>query len=71
MLVLSRKMHERIIIGQGIEVTVLAISGNRVCLGINAPPEVAILRQELERDANDVSFRPQGSRSEAASQVLE
>ena len=47
MLVLSRKSHEQIIIGQGIEITVLAIRGNRVRLGINAPPEVPILREEL------------------------
>ncbi len=48
MLVLSRKTQERIIIGEGIEVTILGISGNRVRLGIKAPPEVPILREELE-----------------------
>ena len=48
MLVLSRRTEERIIIGQDIEVIVLAISGNRVRLGILAPMEIPILRDELE-----------------------
>ena len=48
MLVLKRKPQEQIIIDQRIVVTVLAIHGNRVRLGINAPPEVAIVRKELE-----------------------
>ena len=51
MLVLNRKPHERIIIDQSIEIVVLKVRGNRVLLGINAPPEVSILRKELERDA--------------------
>ena len=55
MLVLSRKSQERIIIGEGIEVTVLGISGNRVRLGIKAPPDVPILRNELER-LNSTTF---------------
>jgi carbon storage regulator len=50
MLVLNRKPHERIIIDQSIEIVVLEVRGNRVRLGINAPPEVSILRGELERD---------------------
>ena len=51
MLVLSRKRQERIVIGQDIEVTVLAIKGNRVELGIRAPSDVSIVRNELERRA--------------------
>lgn len=48
MLVLSRRTEERIIIGQDIEVIILAISGSRVRLGILAPMEIPILRDELE-----------------------
>ena len=48
MLVLTRKQQERIIIRQDIEVTVLAIKGNRVELGIRAPSNVPIIRNELE-----------------------
>ena len=50
MLVLTRKTQEQIIIDQIIEITVLAVRGNRVHLGISAPPEVLILRGELDRD---------------------
>ncbi len=47
MLVLSRKHGEAIVVGDGITVTVLAIEGGRVKLGVVAPPEVSIHRAEL------------------------
>lgn len=47
MLVLSRKIGERIHIGDDIIVTVTKVSGNRVTIGIDAPQEVGILRGEL------------------------
>lgn len=47
MLVLSRKLHEQIRVGPQIVVTVLQVSKGRVRLGIEAPPEVAVLREEL------------------------
>ena len=43
MLVLTRKQGEQIMVGDGIRLTVLAIEGNRVRLGLLAPPEVTIL----------------------------
>ncbi len=50
MLVLSRRMGETIKIGDGIELTVVAIRGDRVRLGVTAPPEIVIAREELARD---------------------
>ncbi len=47
MLVLSRKSMECIRIGDSIVVTVLEIRGNKVRLGIDAPPSVNVLRTEL------------------------
>jgi carbon storage regulator len=48
MLVLSRKQGERIVLPAcGVSVTVLAVTGNHVRLGISAPPEVAIHREEI------------------------
>lgn len=47
MLVLVRKRDESIIIGGDIVVTVLGVEGERVKIGIKAPREVSILRQEL------------------------
>lgn len=54
MLVLSRKLAESIIIGDDVVVTVVEVRGNRVKLGITAPRDVNIKRQELEqRDAKE------------------
>jgi carbon storage regulator len=47
MLVLTRKTDERILVGSDIVITVVRVSGNRVCLGIEAPAGVRILREEL------------------------
>jgi carbon storage regulator len=47
MLVLTRKLKEAIQIGDDMEITVLAISGDQVKLGINAPKHVEIHRKEI------------------------
>lgn len=47
MLVLSRRVGERVVIGDSVDVTVLSIQGSRVRIGINAPNGVSILREEL------------------------
>ena len=47
MLVLSRKINERIIIGENIELESLGIRGGVVRLGIKAPREVSVIRHEL------------------------
>lgn len=49
MLVLSRRKSEAIVIGHGIVVTVLAIKGKTVRLGIDAPGEIAVHREEVQR----------------------
>ena len=48
MLVLSRKENERIRLGDSIIVTIVRVSGDKVRLGIQAPPDVLVLRDELE-----------------------
>jgi carbon storage regulator len=47
MLVLTRKLDEGIVIGDTVVVTVVRIKGDRVMLGIEAPSDVRIFRQEL------------------------
>ena len=47
MLVLSRKETERIRLGDSIVVTVVRVSGDKVRLGIEAPSDVLVLRDEL------------------------
>jgi len=49
MLVLSRKVNERIVIGNNIRMTVVSIRGNQVRLGFEAPQSVPIFRDELRR----------------------
>ncbi len=52
MLVLSRKVNEKILIpGLGIEISVVAIKGGKVRLGIVAPTEITIQRQEISNRA--------------------
>jgi carbon storage regulator len=48
MLVLSRKENERIRLGDSIIVTVVRVAGDKVRLGIQAPPHILVLRDELE-----------------------
>ena len=48
MLVLSRRESERIKLGDSIIVTVVHVSGDKVRLGIDAPPDILVLREELE-----------------------
>ena len=52
MLVLSRKAGEQLRIGDNVVITVNELHGNRVVLAIDAPPEVRILRGELESRTN-------------------
>jgi carbon storage regulator len=47
MLVLSRKRDERIVIGGNSVITVIEVRGDKVRLGIEAPKEVAVHRQEI------------------------
>ena len=47
MLVLSRKTNQSIMIGDEIEITVLSVAGEKVRLGIKAPREVPVYRDEV------------------------
>jgi carbon storage regulator len=61
MLVLSRRERQRIKVGDSIIVTVVRVAGDKVRLGIEAPPEVLVLRDELEPHAlNQPSATPEG-----------
>jgi carbon storage regulator len=53
MLILSRKFGEQIVVGDNILITVVAICGNRVKLGITAPRGVPVQREELGPKAAD------------------
>ena len=64
MLVLTRKVGERVLVGDKVAITVVRIQGNAVRLGIEAPPEMAIVREELAQPA--AAKTPSGDVSEPA-----
>lgn len=47
MLILTRKVGESLLIGDDISVTVLSVRGNQVKIGINAPKDVSVHREEI------------------------
>lgn len=51
MLVLSRKLGEKIMIGENIVVTVVKIDRNQIRIGIEAPVEVPVYREEIDPNA--------------------
>ena len=66
MLILTRRVDERIFIGDNITLCVLDIEGSRVRLGLEAPKEVAILREEIHQSyAGEASNDAHHSASDA------
>jgi carbon storage regulator len=59
MLVLSRKQNEEILIGDDVCIKVVGIFGNKVRLGISAPPHVAIRRAEIDFFGKTSDGRPE------------
>ena len=47
MLILTRRVGETLMIGDEVTVTVLGVKGNQVSIGVNAPKEVAVHREEI------------------------
>ncbi len=58
MLILTRRVGETVMIGEDIVVTVLGIKGNQVRIGVQAPKNVAVHREELLKRINEGEAAP-------------
>ena len=63
MLILTRRVGETVMIGNDVTVTVLGVKGNQVRVGVNAPRDVAVHREEIferinREEQDDGSSRP-------------
>lgn len=61
MLTLTRKIGQKILIGNGIEVVVREIRGRQVRLGITAPDGLPVFREELYEDLATINLRAQAT----------
>jgi carbon storage regulator len=62
MLILTRRVGETLMIGEEVTVTVLGVKGNQVRIGVNAPKEVSVHREEIydriKKEQSCVVFSP-------------
>jgi carbon storage regulator len=71
MLVLTRKTNQSIMIGDEIEVTILAVSRDKIRLGITAPREVPVYRQEVYESMNGNGEPTNGNSSPEVDSALD
>ena len=63
MLILTRRVGETLMVGDEVTVTVLGVKGNQVRIGVNAPKEVSVHREEIymriqaEKTGQPISYR--------------
>jgi carbon storage regulator len=71
MLVLTRREKERLIIGDDITVTVLRVKGNQVCIGIDAPANVSVHREEIYQRIQEEKCNTEKAENQIIDQLIE
>ena len=68
MLILTRRAGETVMIGSDVTITVLGVKGNQVRIGINAPKDVAVHREEIFQRIQNEKAAEKGEAPEADSE---
>ena len=71
MLVLTRKTNQSIMIGDAVEVSVLAVSRDKIRLGITAPRDVPVFRKEVYLSIQEEQMGAEGDAKEQVEQALD
>ena len=69
MLILTRRVGETVVIGNDVDVTVLGVKGNQVRLGVKAPREVSVHREEIYKRIKEEEQAAQNNGSTGTSQT--
>lgn len=64
MLILTRRVGETLMVGDDVTVTVLGVKGNQVRIGVNAPKDVAVHREEIYDRIRKENLDEEGAESE-------
>ncbi len=71
LLILTRRIGETLMVGDNVTITVLSVKGNQVRIGVKAPPEVAVHREEIYKRIHEAETDNPSSKLDTSSETLE